>query len=110
VANSVSRGHRQLIQPTPVRSPLIIVRIESRGDRPRTCEDPIIHKAGARQRPQRGLRCFGTVDRFRHLHCSWVKPRLLPTILYACGEFDEDSAVATVLDFIKLAEYQAAIF
>jgi hypothetical protein len=36
--------------------------------------------------------------------------RLLPTILYTCGEFDEDSAVATVLDFFRLAEYQAAIF
>jgi hypothetical protein len=41
---------------------------------------------------------------------SWVKPRLLSTILYTCGEFDEDRAVATVLAFSKLAEYQAAIF
>jgi hypothetical protein len=67
-------------------------------------------RRGPRQRPQRGLRCFGAVDRFGHLHRSWVKPRLLSTILYTCGEFDEDRAVATVLDFFKLAEYQAAIF
>jgi len=41
---------------------------------------------------------------------AWVKPRFLSTILYTCGEFDEDRAVATVRDFFKLAEHQAAIF
>jgi len=41
---------------------------------------------------------------------AWVKPRFLSTIVYTCGEFDEDRAVTIVRDFFKLAEHQAAIF
>ena len=41
---------------------------------------------------------------------AWVKPRFLSTILYTCGEFDENRAVAPVRDFFKLPEQQAAIF
>jgi hypothetical protein len=34
----------------------------------------------------------------------------MSTILYTCGEFDENKAVASVRRFFDLADYQAAIF
>ena len=40
----------------------------------------------------------------------WVKPRFLSTIIYTCGPFDEDRALALVRDYFQLSEHQAAIF
>ena len=40
----------------------------------------------------------------------WVKPRFLSTIIYTCGPFDEDRALALVRNYFQLSEHQAAIF
>ena len=40
----------------------------------------------------------------------WVNPKFLSTIIYTCGEFDEDKAVEIVRDFFQLSDFQSAIF
>lgn len=40
----------------------------------------------------------------------WLNPKFLSTIIYTCGEFDEDRAVAVVRDFFRLTEHQSAAF
>jgi len=77
----------------------------------RTYGDPIIHKtAGQGKDLNEGYDAFVPLIDSGIYIAAWVKPRFLSTILYTCGEFDEDRAVATVRDFFKLAEHQAAIF
>ena len=40
----------------------------------------------------------------------WLPPSFVSTIIYTCGPFDEDRAVAIVREFFKLSNYEAAIF
>jgi S-adenosylmethionine decarboxylase len=40
----------------------------------------------------------------------WSKPKFLSTIIYTCGEFDEDKAVRLVKQFFEMGEMQSAIF
>lgn len=40
----------------------------------------------------------------------WVNPKFLSTIIYTCGEFDENKAVEIVKEYFKLSEFQSAIF
>ena len=77
----------------------------------RTYGDPIVHKTtGEGKDLNEGYDAFVPLIDSGIYIAAWVKPRFLSTILYTCGEFDEDRAVATVRDFFKLAEHQAAIF
>jgi hypothetical protein len=77
----------------------------------RTYGDPIIHKTSGQGKDlNEGYDAFVPLIDSGIYIAAWVKPRFLSTILYTCGEFDEDRAVATVRDFFKLAEHQAAIF
>jgi hypothetical protein len=77
----------------------------------RTYGDPIIHKtSGEGKDLNAGYDAFVPLIDSGIYIAAWVKPRFLSTILYTCGEFDEDRAVATIRDFFKLAEHQAAIF
>jgi S-adenosylmethionine decarboxylase len=77
----------------------------------RTYGDPIIHKTSGQGKDlNEGYDAFVPLIDSGIYIAAWVKPRFLSTILYTCGEFDEDRAVATVRDFFKLADHQAAIF
>ena len=77
----------------------------------RTYGDPIIHKTNGQGKDlNEGYDAFVPLIDSGIYIAAWVKPRFLSTILYTCGEFDEDRAVATVRDFFKLADHQAAIF
>jgi hypothetical protein len=40
----------------------------------------------------------------------WVNPKFLSTIIYTCGEFDENKAVEIVKEYFELSEFQSAIF
>ena|SRR5687768_4063400 len=40
----------------------------------------------------------------------WVNPKFLSTIIYTCGEFDEEKAVGIVREFFRMSELQSAIF
>ena len=77
----------------------------------RTYADPVIHQTGGQ-----GKEVNEGYDGFVPLVDSgiyigvWMNPRFLSTIIYTCGPFDEDLAVASVRDFFKLGEHQAAIF
>ena len=77
----------------------------------RTYGEPIIHKTSGQGKDlNEGYDAFVPLIDSGIYIAAWIKPRFLSTILYTCGEFDEDRAVATVRDFFKLAEHQAAIF
>jgi hypothetical protein len=77
----------------------------------RTYGDPIIHKTSGQGKDlNEGYDAFVPLIDSGIYIAAWVAPRFLSTILYTCGEFDEDRAVATVRDFFKLADHQAAIF
>ncbi len=72
----------------------------------RTYGDPIIHKTSGQAKDlNEGYDAFVPLIDSGIYIAAWVKPRFLSTILYTCGEFDEDRAVATVRDFFKLAEH-----
>ena len=77
----------------------------------RTYGDPIIHKTSGQGKDlNEGYDAFVPLIDSGIYISAWVKPGFLSTILYTCGEFDEDRAVATVRDFFRLPEHQAAIF
>ncbi len=40
----------------------------------------------------------------------WLNPKFLSTIIYTCGEFDEDKAVNVVKTYFQVSDFQAAIF
>ncbi|HTE55507.1 MAG TPA: hypothetical protein VK698_31850 [Kofleriaceae bacterium] len=77
----------------------------------RTYGEPIIHRtAGQGQGVNEGFDAFVPLIDSGIYIAAWVGPRFLSTILYTCGEFDEDRAVELVRDFFQLAEHEAAIF
>ena len=77
----------------------------------RTYGDPIVHKtSGQGKDANEGYDAFVPLIDSGLYIAIWLKPRFLSTILYTCGEFDEDRAVASVREFFELAEHQAAIF
>jgi hypothetical protein len=77
----------------------------------RTYGDPIIHQTGGAGKDiNEGFDGFvPLVDSGIYIGV-WVNPRFLSTIIYTCGEFDEDKAVSLVKDFFRMSEYQSAIF
>jgi S-adenosylmethionine decarboxylase len=40
----------------------------------------------------------------------WVNPKFLSTIIYTCGEFDENKAVELMKEFFQMGQLQSAIF
>ena len=77
----------------------------------RTYGDPIIHKTGGEGKDvNEGFDGFVPLIDSGIYIAVWVNPRFLSTIIYTCGEFDEQRAVTFVHDFFELAEHEAAIF
>lgn len=77
----------------------------------RTYGDPIIHRTSGQGKPiNEGFDGFVPLVDSGIYIAVWVEPRFLSTILYTCGDFDEDRAVGLVEDFFRLADYEAAIF
>lgn len=77
----------------------------------RTYGDPIIHKtSGQGKAVNEGYDGFVPLIDSGIYIAVWVKPKFLSTILYTCGEFDEDRAVELVREFFDVTEHEAAIF
>jgi S-adenosylmethionine decarboxylase len=77
----------------------------------RTYGDPIIHRtSGQGKEVNEGYDGFVPLIDSGIYIGVWVKPKFLSTILYTCGEFDEDRAVDLVREFFDVTEHEAAIF
>ena len=77
----------------------------------RTYGEPIIHEtSGAGKDINQGFDGFVPLIDSGIYISVWVNPRFLSTVIYTCGNFDEDQAVRTVEEFFRLSEFQAAIF
>jgi hypothetical protein len=77
----------------------------------RTYGDPIIHQTGGAGKDiNEGFDGFVPLVDSGIYISVWVNPRFLSTIIYTCGEFDEDKAVKLVKEFFQMSEYQSAIF
>jgi S-adenosylmethionine decarboxylase len=77
----------------------------------RTYGDPVIHRtSGEGKSVNEGYDGFvPLVDSGIYIGV-WLNPKFLSTIIYTCGEFDDEKAVSFVKDFFQLSEFQAAIF
>jgi S-adenosylmethionine decarboxylase len=77
----------------------------------RTYGEPIIHRTnGAGKDVNEGFDGFvPLVDSGIYIGV-WVNPKFLSTIIYTCGEFDEEKAISLVEDIFQLSDYQSAIF
>jgi hypothetical protein len=77
----------------------------------RTYGDPIIHKtSGQGKELNEGYDGFVPLIDSGIYAAAWVNAKFLSTIIYTCGEFDEEKAVAVVKEFFDINEIQAAIF
>jgi hypothetical protein len=77
----------------------------------RTYGEPIIHQtSGQGKAVNEGFDGFVPLIDSGIYVAVWLGPRFMSTILYTCGEFDEDRAVLLVRDFFQLSEHEAAIF
>jgi hypothetical protein len=77
----------------------------------RTYGEPIIHQtSGAGKDINQGFDGFVPLIDSGIYIGVWVNPKFLSTILYTCGDFDEEHAVRSVEGFFRLSEFQAAIF
>jgi S-adenosylmethionine decarboxylase len=77
----------------------------------RTYGDPIVHTTGgAGKNVNEGFDGFVPLIDSGIYISVWSNPRFLSTIIYTCGEFDEDQAVKTVQNFFQLSDFEAAIF
>ncbi len=77
----------------------------------RTYSDPVIHRtSGAGKNVNEGFDGFvPLVDSGIYIGV-WVNPKFLSTIIYTCGEFDEEKAVRLVEEIFQLEGFQSAIF
>jgi len=77
----------------------------------RTYGEPIIHRtSGAGKDINEGFDGFvPLVDSGIYIGV-WVNPKFLSTIIYTCGEFDEEKAVRLVEEIFRLEGFQSAIF
>lgn len=77
----------------------------------RTYGEPIIHRtSGAGKDLNEGFDGFvPLVDSGIYIGV-WVNPKFLSTIIYTCGEFDEEKAVSLVKAIFQLSDFQSAIF
>ena len=77
----------------------------------RTYGDPIIHRtSGQGKAINEGFDGFVPLIDSGICIAAWLHPRFLSTIIYTCGEFEEDKAVEAVRDSFQLTRHQAAIF
>jgi hypothetical protein len=77
----------------------------------RTYGEPVIHRtSGQGKAVNEGFDGFVPLIDSGIYIAVWLAPRFLSTILYTCGPFDEEHALALVRDFFGLGEHQAAIF
>jgi S-adenosylmethionine decarboxylase len=77
----------------------------------RTYGKPVIHRTrGQGKAVNEGFDGFVPLIDSGIYIAVWLTPRFLSTILYTCGPFDEERAVALVRDFFSLGEHKAAIF
>lgn len=77
----------------------------------KTYGEPIIHRTGGEGREvNEGFDGFvPLVDSGIYIGV-WMNAKFLSTIIYTCGEFDEDKAVSLTKEFFRISDYQAAIF
>jgi S-adenosylmethionine decarboxylase len=77
----------------------------------RTYGAPIIHRTnGAGKDVNEGFDGFIPLIDSGIYISVWVNPKFLSTIIYTCGEFDEQKAVSLVEEIFQLSNYQSAIF
>jgi len=77
----------------------------------RTYGAPIIHQTGgAGKSVNEGFDGFVPLIDSGIYVAVWVNPKFLSTIIYTCGEFDEDKAVSLIKRFFEMDELQSAIF
>ena len=77
----------------------------------KTYSEPIIHRtSGEGKNVNEGFDGFvPLVDSGIYLGV-WVNPKFLSTIIYTCGEFDDEKAVTLVAEIFQLSDFQSAIF
>ena len=77
----------------------------------RTYGEPIIHRTnGAGKDVNEGFDGFVPLIDSGIYISVWSNPKFLSTIIYTCGEFDTEKAVALVKDIFRLSDFQSAIF
>jgi len=77
----------------------------------RTYGEPIIHRTnGAGKDVNEGFDGFVPLIDSGIYISVWVNLKFLSTIIYTCGEFDEEKAVSLVEEIFQLSNYQSAIF
>lgn len=77
----------------------------------RTYGEPVIHRtSGEGKSINEGYDGFVPLIDSGIYVAVWVNPGFMSTVIYTCGDFDEDRAVASVKRFFELASHQAAIF
>lgn len=77
----------------------------------RTYGDPIIHQTGGAGKDiNEGFDGFVPLIDSGIYISVWVNPKFLSTIIYTCGEFDEDKAIELVKNFFQMDQMQTAIF
>ena len=77
----------------------------------RTYDEPIIHTtSGQGKTVNEGFDGFVPLIDSGIYIAIWVNPKFLSTIIYTCGEFDENKAVESVKSFFQMGQMQTAIF
>ena len=77
----------------------------------RTYGEPIIHRTnGAGKDVNEGFDGFVPLIDSGIYISVWLNPKFLSTIIYTCGEFDAEKAVALVGEIFRLSDFQSAIF
>ena len=77
----------------------------------KTYGDPIVHRtSGQGKELNEGYDAFVPLVDSGIYIAVWVNPRFLSTIVYTCGPFDEDRAVALIRDYFAMRDHQAALF
>ena len=77
----------------------------------RTYGEPIIHAtSGLGKDVNQGFDGFVPLVDSGIYISVWVNPKFLSTIIYTCGEFDENKAVDVVKEFFQMGQLQSAIF
>ena len=77
----------------------------------RTYSEPIIHAtSGQGKTVNEGFDGFVPLIDSGIYIAIWVNPKFLSTIIYTCGEFDENKAVESVKSFFQMGQMQTAIF
>ena len=77
----------------------------------RTYADPIVHSTGGKGKEiNQGFDGFVPLVDSGIYISVWVNKKFLSTIIYTCGEFDEDWAVQLIKEFFQVSNFESAIF